>query len=60
LFTISFFHAVIQERRKFGPLGFNKAYEFNDSDHDISILMMKMFVNTEEDIPWEAMQYMLG
>jgi dynein heavy chain len=21
---------------------------------------MRMFVNTEEDIPWDAMQYMLG
>ena len=51
---------MVQERRKFGPLGFNKAYEFNDSDLDISLLMMKMFINTEEELPWDAMQYMIG
>jgi dynein heavy chain len=55
LFSVSFFHAIVQERRKFGPIGFNKAYEFNDSDLDISVLMLKMFVNTDEDPPWEAM-----
>jgi dynein heavy chain len=42
-------------------LGFNIRYEFNDSDQDISLLTLKMFINdVSEDIPWEAMLYMTG
>ncbi len=60
LFGLCFFHSVMQERRKFGPLGFNIRYEFNDSDLETSITMLKMFLEEQEEIPWEALNFVVG
>lgn len=62
VFGLCMFHAVILERRKFGPLGWNILYEFNESDRECGLKTLEVFIKRTEDepIPWDAILYING
>jgi len=35
VFTLAFFHAVVQERRKYGKVGWNVSYDFSENDFTV-------------------------
>jgi dynein heavy chain len=57
--ALSYFHAVIRERRRFGPVGWNIPYDFNESDFKISVKQLKYVLNSNPpEIPFKALIYL--
>ena len=65
VFVLAFFHAVVQERRKYGKIGWNVPYDFNDSDFAVSLRLVSTYLekaheNGDSQIPWDTLRYLVG
>ncbi|KRX00189.1 P-loop containing nucleoside triphosphate hydrolase [Pseudocohnilembus persalinus] len=58
--SLSFFHAIIRERRRYGPIGWNIYYDFNQSDFQISRSQLKYMLENYQEIPYKALIYLTG
>ncbi|KAL8275068.1 hypothetical protein Esti_000947 [Eimeria stiedai] len=57
-FAFCFFHAVVQERRRFGPIGWNIQYEFTQDDLIVCQRQLKVFVDANEHIPYKTLRFL--
>ncbi|KAF7784539.1 hypothetical protein Agabi119p4_704 [Agaricus bisporus var. burnettii] len=67
-FLLAWFHAVVQERLRYVPLGWSKSYDFNDSDMSSAFNTIDVWLNmaargkTNVDpaiIPWDALRTLI-
>ena len=60
LFGVTFFHSVVQERRRFSSLGWNIMYEFSQMDLEISVAQLNSMLKDFDHVPWECLKYSIA
>ena len=54
LFSLIYFHAVVVERRKFGPQGWNRSYPYNTGDLTISVNVLFNYLEANNKVGYST------
>jgi dynein heavy chain len=62
LFGLCHFHAVMLERKQYGPMGFNMMYPFSIGDLGASSVVLSNYMenNSSGKVPWADLRYIFG
>ncbi|KAJ3115964.1 Dynein heavy chain 2, axonemal [Phlyctochytrium bullatum] len=60
LFSLSFFHSLLLERKKFLSLGWNVVCDFNNSDFEVCENLLAVLLDEYPNVPWDALKYLIA
>ncbi|XP_068620608.1 LOW QUALITY PROTEIN: dynein axonemal heavy chain 10 [Battus philenor] len=61
VYVLAFFHAVVQERRKYDKIGWNISYDFSESDFLVCMQILQCYLDrTTDAVPWATLKYLFG
>jgi len=60
LFALAFFHALVLGRRRFGSLGFSRAYPFSAGDFAVCAHVLGNYLEAKDAVPWSDLRYIVG
>lgn len=58
IFSFAFFHAIVQDRRKFGAIGWNIPYAFTYEDFDCCRKQLKIFLDDYDIVPFKVINFL--
>lgn len=59
LYALCFFHAVVLDRRRFGPLGWCTPYQWTENDLGVSVTQLRDFIDLYPDsIPFRTLHFL--
>ena len=59
-FAMSLFHVILQERNKFGSVGFTTPYVFNEADLHNAFKTTNQLIDLYQEVPWQALRFMIA
>lgn len=63
IYALAFFHSALQERKKYGRIGWNRSYGFNHHDFTISLNLVDHYLTKAHDlstVSWDGLEYLIG
>jgi len=58
LYALCFFHAVVLDRRQFGPLGFAIPYQFTENDLNVCVTQLRDFLDLYDELPLRTLHFL--
>lgn len=60
LYSLTLFDVIVNERKHYGNIGWNIAYEFTHNDFEQSVQQLQKFLSDGKEVPFETLRYIIG